>query len=79
MSEPAKEVVRPAYAELDEGCSDRPSRASMHRGRTMGKHKRLLSGARLELIPLPHQQGAYDHPAAGGLCLSNRSNPTPPR
>ena len=25
--------------DLDEGCSDRPSRASMHRGRTMGKHK----------------------------------------
>src|SRR6516164_4886961 len=32
-------AVRPAYARLDEGCSDWPSRASMHRGRTMGKHR----------------------------------------
>src|SRR5215475_1441993 len=39
ISEPANRAVRPAYAKLDEGCSDRPSRASMHRGWTMGKHK----------------------------------------
>ena len=32
-------AVRPAYAKLGEGCSDGPSRASMHRGRTMGKHR----------------------------------------
>src|SRR5215475_10281975 len=39
ITEPANQAVRPAYAKLDEGCSDGPSRASMHRGRTMGKHK----------------------------------------
>jgi hypothetical protein len=39
ITEPANQAVRPAYAKLDEGCSERPSRASMHRGRTMGKHR----------------------------------------
>src|SRR5690349_20959542 len=33
------QVVRPAYAKFDEGYSDGLSRASMHRRRTMGKHK----------------------------------------
>jgi len=32
-------AVRPTYAKLAEGCSDGPSRASMHGGRTMGKHR----------------------------------------
>jgi hypothetical protein len=34
IGEPAHQAFRPAYAKLDEGCSDRPSRASLHTGRT---------------------------------------------